>query len=203
MSTNIKPHETRAAGWYALTWSHITDWYRAYSMKGRGKEEKTPSYNAPSETHEKDKKDSNKSSENSEEKKLKEVIKESKNTLVESKTVFPFTLFPSSITVDRHKLTIVHRSFNAEQVVSVPIENIKNIRADLGPLFGSLTITSDHFINNTQELNFLKKDDAKKIQKLVQGVIVAVGEEIDISKVKASRLKGYLENLGDGNTETA
>lgn len=83
----------------------------------------------------------------------------------------------------------------------MPIENIKNIQADTGPFFGSIVITSDHFINNTQTVNWLKRHEAEEIQCLVQGIMVAVKEQIDISKIETEELKSLLKNLGEGRTD--
>jgi hypothetical protein len=194
---NVRPIEKRALGWYAIRWVHVTDWYKAHLSRHRN----TKNINYPtsvdlSSIPEVDKKDS-------EEEKLKSVVQESSNLLTKAKSMFPFTLFPNVITIDRHKLTIVYKTFfYIEQTVSVPIENIKNIQADIGPLFGSLTITSDHFINNTQQVNYLRRDDTKKIQKLIQGAMVAINENIDISKIDTKQLKNLLCELGEGHTST-
>jgi hypothetical protein len=131
--------------------------------------------------------------------KLKNIVNESKNILVQAKAVFPFNLFPDIITLDHHKLTIVYKKFfGIQESISVPIENIKNVQANCSPLFGSLTITSDHFVNNTQEVNYLWKKDAQEIQRMVQGAIVAHTEGIDLTKIDAKDLKKLLNDLGKG-----
>jgi hypothetical protein len=84
----------------------------------------------------------------------------------------------------------------------VPLENVKNIEADLGPFFGSITVTSDLFINNTQTVHFLWRDDARKIQKLVQGAVVAQGEGIDLNKIEVIQLQKMLIDLGSGHSKS-
>lgn len=229
MNSNIKPGKTRVLGRYAVRWTHVTDWYKAYAKRLRkSRRSKRPdsspadisqTQESPSEKPEvqsgtttvpesegsnDDKSESQSTDQKSqEEEKLKEITTESEGVLIRVKTVFPFTLFRDIITIDRHKLTIVYRMFfRVEHTVSVPIENIKNIQANLGPFFGSLIITSDHFINNTQNLNYLSRRDAEKIQKMVQGAMVAVKEQIDISKVETKKLKKLLSELGKGRTGT-
>lgn len=138
--------------------------------------------------------------ENKELAKLKEVAGESESVLVRASSVFPFVLFPDTITIDRHKLNIFYkRFFGVGQTVSVPLENVKNIQADIGPLFGSVTITSDHFVNNTQEITYLPKKDAQKIQRVVQGSMVAIREGIDTTEIEAKDLLKYLSKLGQGD----
>ena len=134
-------------------------------------------------------------------KKLQQVTKESQDVLFKVNSVFPMALFPDTITVDRHKLTIIYRQFFwMEQTVSVPLADIKNIQADMGPFFGSLTVTSDHFINNTQTITYLWRKDAKCIQELVQGAMMAYKEQIDITKVSTKELFKLLTELGKGHS---
>jgi hypothetical protein len=141
--------------------------------------------------------------ENKEASKLEEIVDQAQDVLVQTRSVFPFTLFPTHITIDRHKLTIVYREFfQFEQTVSVPIEDIKNVQADAGPFFGTLTITSDLFINNTQKIPWLKRRDVRYIQQLVQGAMVALKEKIDISKVPSPKLCDLLIELGSGHSPT-
>lgn len=137
------------------------------------------------------------------EKQLENVVNESHVVLAKANSVFPFQLFPDTISIDRHKLTIVHREFfGVEKTVSVPIENIKNIEADIGPFLGSITITSDLFINNTQEVKYLTSGDARRFQKLVQGAVVAQREEIDLNKIGTKKLRTLLIDLGSGHHNT-
>jgi hypothetical protein len=188
---------------------HVTDWFKANKprLKGHHKQANQATLEAlvaqkPAENAKAEDESKTESKDNKEEKKLKEIVKESHTTLAKAKAVFPFNFFPDLITIDQHKLSIVYRQFfGIKQTVSVPIENIKNIQADLGPFFGSITVTSDHFINNTQTVNYLTRYDAERIQKLVQGIMVAVKEGVDISKVENHELGELLTDLGRGRTE--
>lgn len=131
--------------------------------------------------------------------KLEGVVEKAQNILIKSTAVFPFDLFPDSITIDRQKLTVVHRNFfSVKQTVSVQHSDIKNIQADIGPLFGSLTVTSEHFINNTQTIRYLPKKEVLAIQQLVQGFIVAHNESIDLTDIDDQKLVKLLNQLGRG-----
>ena len=131
--------------------------------------------------------------------KLQVVVEKAQNILIKATAVFPFDLFPDSITIDRQKLTVVHHSFfSVKQTVSVQHSDIKNIQADIGPFFGSLTVTSEHFINNIQTIKFLPKKDALSIQQLVQGFIIAYSEGVDMSEIDDEKLVELLNRLGRG-----
>src|SRR6185312_17385752 len=73
---------------------------------------------------------------------VKEEVGKSQEILMSAKTVFPFTLFPDTVSVDRTNLIIAHRVFyRVASIITVRIEDIHNIKPNVGPLFGSLTIT--------------------------------------------------------------
>jgi hypothetical protein len=131
--------------------------------------------------------------------KLKYMVEKSQTILMKASAIFPFDLFPDMITIDRQKLTIVHRTFfSQEQTVSVPLSDITNVQADVGPLFGSITVTSEHFMNNTQKINYLSRRDVLELQRVLQGMTMACKEGIDLSTIDEDDLMPLLEELGKG-----
>ena len=124
------------------------------------------------------------------------------DVLFRANTVFPFTLFPDTVTVDREKLTIANRSFFATaKIISVPIRDILSVEADLGPFFGSVHMTSRYFFTNPHSIGFLKRSDAIKLQRMLQGYIIAHEQQIDCSELDATNLEALLEDLGKGDTD--
>lgn len=117
-----------------------------------------------------------------------------------AKTVFPFILFADTIKIDRQKLTIVHNDFFwKSQTTSIEIKNIMNIEADLAPLFGSITITSNHFRNNTQTIKYLKRTDVITAQRLLQGFMIAQRAKINTDGINETQLLSLLNKLGQEN----
>lgn len=131
---------------------------------------------------------------------LEEAAKQSQHILIQADAIFPFDLFPDTITVDRQKLTIVRRElWKTKQTVSVAHNGITNIQADMGPLFGSLTVTSGDFMNGTQTIRYLRKRDVLAVQQLVQGLILAQKEGIDTNAIEDDQtLLRLLDKLGRG-----
>ena len=200
MATTVNLYQTKALGRYALQRVRITDLLRTRRNKS---EQKTALETAIyTNTHDIDTPEQP-AANGEDARKLRAVVRESHTILAKAHSVFPFQLFPDRLNIDRHKFTIVHRQFfGIEQTVSVPIENIKNIEADFGPFFGSVTVTSDLYINNTQTVHFLWRRDAKMIQKLVQGAVVAQREEIDLNKIDVKQLRKLLIDLGSGHSKS-
>lgn len=105
---------------------------------------------------------------------LKQVIAHSHEVIASAKTVFPF-VFPDEIILDRAKITIVKRTFiRTSDIISIRIEDVLNISASVGPIFGSVTIASrvmnsiDHY-----DVSRFWRDDALKIKQIIQGYLIA------------------------------
>lgn len=132
--------------------------------------------------------------------KLTSLAEGSRDNLFVAKTVFPFVLFADTIKIDRQKITIVHNDFFwKSQTASTEIKNIMNVEADIGPLFGSVTITSKHFLNNTQTIKYLKRSDVATIQRLLQGFMIAQRAKINTDDIDQKQLLGLLNKLGQEN----
>lgn len=124
----------------------------------------------------------------------------SQDNLFVAKTVFPFVVFADTLKIDRQKITIVHNDFlRKSQTASTEIKNIMNIQADVGPLFGSITITSKHFLNNTQTIKYLRRRDVATARHLLQGFMIAQRAKIDTNNIEKSQLLVLLHNLGQEN----
>ncbi len=86
---------------------------------------------------------------------LKQAIHGSHEVLATATTVFPFTLFPDTVTLDRAKLNITKRSFvSTAEVMSIRIEDILNVTASVGPVFGSLHIVSREAVWTRYEVRY-------------------------------------------------
>jgi len=132
--------------------------------------------------------------------KLTSLAEGARDNLFVAKTVFPFVLFADTIKIDRQKLTIVHNDFFwKSQTASTEIKNIMNIEADMGPLFGSITVTSKHFLNNTQTIRFLKRRDVATAQRLLQGFMIAQRARINTDGINKMQLLRLLNDLGQEN----
>lgn len=130
---------------------------------------------------------------------LQELAEKSSDVLYEAETVWPFTLFPDTIKLDREKLTIANRQFwRVANITSVPVGEIMSAEAGVGPFFGNLDLTFRFFTNNEQKINFLKRKDAIELQRLIHGYIIAHRREIDVSSVSKDELIKLLTNLGQG-----
>jgi hypothetical protein len=121
----------------------------------------------------------------------------SQEVIFKADTIFPFTLFPDTITLDREKITIANRFFfRVARIVSSQIDDIQGLEADVGPFFGTVKITSKFFASNRRMVRFLKRADAIELRRLIQGFIIAKQKGIDCSKIDKAHLLVMLHEIG-------
>lgn len=130
---------------------------------------------------------------------LKKVIAHSHEIIAEARTVLPF-IFPHEIILDRTQITIIKREFFlSSDVISIRIEDVLNVSASVGPLFGSVTIASrvmstiDHF-----EVDRFFRDDANRMKKIIQGYLIARHNGIPTDHLSCSELAETLYEIDSG-----
>jgi hypothetical protein len=129
---------------------------------------------------------------------LKKAVKKSHEVLAIVRSVFPVTLFPDSIVVDRTKITLTQRSFFwTSNTISFQIEDVLNVSCGIGPMFGSLTIASrvmssvDHY-----QISYLWRDDAIFLKHLMQGHIIAKNNKLETDHLTVEEMIETLCELG-------
>lgn len=129
---------------------------------------------------------------------MKKVAARSHEVIDGAKTIFPFTLVPDSLVLDRTKITIIKRTLFSEDIISIRIEDVLNVGVHTGIFFGSLTIASrvmnstDHF-----QINFLWVSDAHRLKKLIQGYVIAQHNNINVADLPKGELVRMLNELGE------
>ncbi|HSH55832.1 MAG TPA: hypothetical protein VK983_03330 [Candidatus Limnocylindrales bacterium] len=129
---------------------------------------------------------------------LERVVGASSDVLVRASTVFPLTLFPDTVSVDRTKLTITHREFfKAAEVLSISLADILNVTATVGPFFGSIVISTRFFDpGRPYVVDHFWRADALRIKRIAQGFIIARQKDIDTSVLSTPELSQLLDELG-------
>lgn len=129
---------------------------------------------------------------------LTQLVEKSHRILLEISTVFPFDPFPDKLTIDENKVNLInYEFFFSGRTHSVMIKDISDVLVDSGFFFAKLQIIDRGFVENSIELKFLWTEDAQKARRIIQGLIVAQNEGIDISKIETAELAQKLEKLGE------
>lgn len=134
---------------------------------------------------------------------MHKVVAQSHEILCGAKTVIlPYNIFPDTVTVDRMKMTItLWKTLWSREVVTLRTEDILNVAAHIGLLFGSLTI-STRVMNSTDhfEINGFWNKDALRLKHIIQGYRIALHQGVDVSELSTERLVRKLSELGDDPT---
>jgi hypothetical protein len=109
---------------------------------------------------------------------------------------FPFDIFPDTINVEEGRVTIINRSFFlSSQIHSVDIKDISNVFVNTAPFFAQLVIISKTFIKNEIRIRYLRKDEAIYIRRIIEGLRIFIGKQIDTSIYSKNELIFKLKEL--------
>lgn len=128
---------------------------------------------------------------------LRQAIRGSNEVLAKATTVL--VLFPDNLSVDRAKVTVTKRSFiRSAEVMSIRVEDILNVTATVGPIFGSVKIIS-RVMNNERpyRIGIFWRSDALRMKRIIQGYVIALQRKIDCSNLPAKELADMLDRLGE------
>lgn len=130
---------------------------------------------------------------------IETLVEQSHQILADASTVIlPHNLFPDSVVVDRTKVTITRRTFFwTSETISIRIEDILNVSCSVGPLFGSLTISS-RVMNSTDhyEINYFWRKDAIHLKHIIQGYMIAMHNNTNVNDLTLNELVDTLDQLG-------
>ena len=135
---------------------------------------------------------------------LSKAIHDSEEVMAEATTLFPFTLFPDTLTLDRTKVTVTKRAFfQMAGTQSFRVEDILSASSTVGPFLGSVMIIS-RVMNKEQEISIgpFWRDEAERMKRIVHGYVIAKQRGIDTSQLETAELTDMLSRLGQNYHRT-
>lgn len=130
---------------------------------------------------------------------LLRIAQNAQDVLVKADTMFPFTLFPDTVIIDRVKLSVKRRYFFdfANKITSIQIEDIMNVQAQTGPLFGTLKVWTRVYAEDPAlVVTHLPNKGALALKRVLQGFIIAHQKNVDCSNIDRDSLVNLLHKLG-------
>jgi len=128
---------------------------------------------------------------------LQKVTENAQDVLLKANSIFPFMLFPDTISVSRMKVTITRRVFfGVADVISLQLDDILNVEVDTGPYFGSLRIFTRIYGSQPLHINALSRKSAVEIKRLIEGHLIAHNQNIETSQMQKHELVTLLMRLG-------
>jgi hypothetical protein len=129
--------------------------------------------------------------------KLNRLIDQSHCVLLNISAVFPFDFFPDQVTIDENKVNIVERMFFwSEYIHSVMIKDIMNVVVQSGLFFATLQLIPIGHGDIPIEVRYLKRHDAIRARRIIQGLIAAKKANIDLTALPKKVLTEKIEELG-------
>ena len=124
------------------------------------------------------------------------LVKKSNRILVSiSSHAFPIDLFPDTINVEEGRITIVNRHLLSSEVHSVDIKDIANVFINRNIFFAQLVIISKTFEDNEVRIRNLWPKEAILLRRIVEGLRLFSGKNIETSSFTKEELIAKLEEL--------
>ncbi len=129
--------------------------------------------------------------------KLNDLVENSQKPLIKIRTIIPLNPFPDEVVVDINKVNIIYRYFFfSSHIHSVYIKDVSDVVVETGLLFSTLKIVDVGFTENSVDIGYLSTKDAVRARKIIQGLVIAQKNGIDLAKYQLSDLSEQLEILG-------
>jgi len=127
--------------------------------------------------------------------KLQDLAREARSVIFETKTVFPFDLFPNTLTICPNRITITDHGFLYSDEYPLPIEVITGARLYKTLLFASLTIETFGY-RKPPPLKYLKTHHARLARRYILALIECRRQNIDLSYHPINELRRLLKEIG-------
>lgn len=142
---------------------------------------------------EKEKKNNNNNQKEHAAAELNQLAQESSRVILDVSTVFPFDFFPDKLVLDEMKVSI-HTSyfFYSKEIQSIEYKDISHVLVQQGLFFAKLEI----FAHQPIPVEYLRKNDAIRARRMIQGMIIAKKENIPIETLPIEQLIQKLDEIG-------
>lgn len=128
---------------------------------------------------------------------FRNLVQASNQCLLRISNVFPFDLFTDEISIEIAQVSVIKRYFFATaHLQTIPIKNVADIFLDTSLFFAAIKIIDSSYIENSIQVEYLKKSDASKARRIIQGLVTANKAGIDLTKVSPDILVKEVEALG-------
>lgn len=131
--------------------------------------------------------------------KLHTLLKRSELRVFSMNTVFPFDLFPDTLTVDENKVNLTFREFFASEVKnSIAIKDISTVTVESGFFLSTMKFL---LVHPNQEENVIKmgpfkRMEAERAKRIILGLSICIKEGVEVSKINDQDLVRKIEELG-------
>ncbi len=128
---------------------------------------------------------------------LPELLQEANEPLYVIKTVFPFVLFTDKVIIRANHIDVIHGLFFwSATSTRVQLPDIRQVSIQYNPFFATLEIIPQGPLEQTLQIVFLWKHQAKKARRILAGLMEGHQKHVDFSKYTNGSLVRAMEQLG-------
>lgn len=121
----------------------------------------------------------------------------SSQVLCTIKSVFPFDFFPSTLVISKAKVDIIDTIFFfSKDFSSFMIPEIGRVEVSTNLFFSTITIHGKTVDKSLKKVSYLWPADAIKAQSIIQGLLIAKSENIDVTNINAATVESATQTLG-------
>lgn len=130
-----------------------------------------------------------------------DLVKKSNRIIISiSSKIFPWDFFPDTIVVEESRVTFVFRQFLASQSHSVDIKDISNVFIESSLFLATLQVVSQTFIQNDIKIVHLRRKQAEKVRRIIEGLRTFIQNNIDTSNYEIEELIEKIEEFHTNKT---
>ncbi len=127
---------------------------------------------------------------------MQDMLDHSNRVLFRARAVFPFDFFPNELIIDLSKATFVERAFFGTSTTnSVYIKDIANVGVETGPFLATFRVVDVSYNTEKHVIHYLKRKDAIIAQEIVQGLVTASKEELDLTRVSPDEVIPFVRRI--------
>lgn len=130
--------------------------------------------------------------------KLENVLAVGNKPLFKCKNMFPFDFFPDELVIDFNKVSFArHRFFSHSFDIthSLPIEDIGDVVISSAIFFSKVEIMDKSDSSNSIKMSFMHIRDAIKCRRIIQGLITARKQGIDLAAIASSNREDLIDKI--------
>lgn len=134
---------------------------------------------------------------------LQNLAQENQEILVRASGVFPFDFFPSTIMVTKSKIDIQQRFFGfTSSSASFLITDLARIEVTSGMFFSTILLRAKVSDKILAKVSYLPKHQASQVQSVIQGLMIAEQEKVNVSNVDPQFVRDATEHIGQARDDS-
>ncbi|MCL4208080.1 PH domain-containing protein [Patescibacteria group bacterium] len=133
--------------------------------------------------------------------KLESLAADSDNIICSVKTVFPFQIFPSVLSVEKTKIIFIRYFFLGHHAESMLINNISSVKLENAYFLSSIEIVNNIPYSPKIVIPYLPSREAREVVEIIQGLMIAYETKTDVTKITSEELVDPMKKIGSTKIE--